>query len=82
MLTVRAVSLRNGRHVLDRLDGGGEADALRLAAAVLLHQPVEARQRQRQVRAALVVGHGVDLVDDHGADVRQHFARALRRSAG
>jgi hypothetical protein len=32
--------------------------------AVLFHQPVEARQRQRQVRAALVVGHGVDLVDD------------------
>ena len=38
---------------------------------------VEPRQRQRQMRAALVVGHGVNLVDDDGADVSQRQPAAL-----
>ena len=35
------------------------------------HQLVEPLERQRQVRAALVAGHRVDLVHDHGAHVRE-----------
>ena len=64
-----------GGDIRQRFDGGGEADALRGGAAVLLHQAVEARQREGQVGAALVVGHGVNFVHDHGADGSQHLAR-------
>ena len=76
---MRAPVAQERRDVFDRLHGGGKADALRRGAAVLLHQAVQARQRQRQVRAALIVRHGVDLVHDQGADVRQHLARLSRR---
>ena len=33
----------------------------------LVHQAIEASQGEREMRAALVVGHGVNLVDDEGA---------------
>ena len=39
------------------------------------HQLLEPLERERQVRAALVAGHRVDLVHDHGA----HVARASAR---
>ena len=63
------------RDFLDGLDGGGKADALRPRESALLHQAVQARQRERQVRAALIVRHGVDFVHDQGAHLRQHLAR-------
>ena len=56
-------------HRFDRLDGGGEADALQPAP----RQPVEPRQAERQVRAALIVDYGVNLVDDHRAGGTQHL---------
>ena len=43
---------------------------------------VEPLQREHQMRAALVVGHGVNLVDDHGLDVAQDAAALLCRQAG
>ena len=68
-------SPRNFGDLLDGLHRRREADALRPRPAVLRHQLIEPRQRQRQVRAALIVRHGVDLVDDHRAHVLQHLAR-------
>ena len=54
--------------VLDGPLGGRQADALGpLAAGVL--EPLE---RERQVRAPLVAGHGVDLVDDDRLDRAEH----------
>ena len=60
---------------LDRLLGGGEADALQ----GLAHQTVQSLERQREVGAALVAGHGMDLVDDHGAGGAEVLTAALRR---
>ena len=42
-------------------------------------QRLQPCDRQRQVRAALVVGHGVDLVDDQRAHRREHLARPFGR---
>ena len=39
------------------------------APALVADQPVEALQAEGEVRAALVAGERVDLVDDHGPDV-------------
>ncbi len=55
-----------------------QADPLQLAAG-RRHQRVEPLERQRQVRAALVGGDGVDLVDDHRAHVAQRAPPRLRR---
>src|ERR1700722_13959922 len=76
----------------DQLDGilrGGDADALWRrglagemgagAEAVFAgDEGVEALEREGEVGAALVVGDGVDLVDDDGADA----AEVLTRLAG
>ena len=45
----------------------------------LLGDVIEPRQRERQMRAALVANDGVDFVDDYGANRAQDLARALRR---
>jgi hypothetical protein len=74
---------------LDRVLRGGEADALRRRAAagekragrepvLAADQGVQPFERERQVSAALVVGDGVDFVDDDGADVAQMFPRLAR----
>ena len=42
------------------------------------HERLEPLEREREVRAALVAGDGVDLVDDHGAHRAQHLAAASR----
>ena len=63
------------RDFFDGLDRRRQPDALRLRA---LDQRIQPRQRQRQVRAALVVGHGMDLVHDHGPRGAQHAPRAFR----
>jgi hypothetical protein len=64
----------------DGILGGGKADSLwrRVAAGkecaraetvVAADEGVEALEREREVGATLVVGDGVYLVDDDGADV-------------
>ena len=63
---------QQARHLVDRLLRRREADALQPPAG----EGVEPLERQRQVRAALVGGNGVDLVDDHRAGVAQHVAAA------
>ena len=70
---VRALAQKR-RDIFQRLHRSGESDALRCGTTVLLHQAVEPRQGQSQVSAALVVGDGMDLVHDHGADAGQHLA--------
>ena len=77
-----------GEEVGDELDGvlgGGEADALRGRgeagedgaggeAVFAADEGVEAFEREGEVGAALVVGDGVDLVDDDGADAGEVLA--------
>jgi len=62
-------------HGLDRPLGGRQPDPLQ--RLVLPRKVLEPLQGQRQVRAALVPGHGVDLVDDDGAGRGQHRAAPL-----
>ena len=72
----RAVRRGADQQVRDRLDRvlrGRQADAGQLVAA----QGRQALQRQRQMGAALVRRHGVDLVDDHRPRGRQHRAAGL-----
>ena len=66
-------SRQEPRDLLDRLLRRRKPDALQLAPADM----IEALERQREVRAAARLQHGVDLVDDHDARGLQHLARAL-----
>ena len=63
-------------HPLDRLLGRRQPDPHRRATGGLRHQAIESLERQRQVRAALVAGDGVDLVDDHRAHLAERGASA------
>jgi hypothetical protein len=71
---VRAHAHQETRHRLDRLLGRREADAQQPVAAER-GQPLE---RQRQMGTALIRRHGVNLVDDHGADGGEHRAPGFR----
>ncbi len=53
-----------GRCVADRPIAHGRRGA----------QPIEPRERQRQMRAALVAGQGVDFVDDHRPHAAEYLA--------
>ena len=66
-----AVAAQEPRHLLQRPLRRRQADSLHRMAGQLL-QPL---QRQRQVRAALGGGDGMDLVHDHRLDGAQHVAR-------
>ena len=70
----RAGSDQETRHRLDRLLGGGEADAQQSIAA----ERGQAFQRKCQMSAALVRRHRMNLVDDDGAGGREHRAPADR----
>ena len=59
------------RHLVDRLDRRGQADALRRR----LEQRVEPLERQGEMGAAFRAGHGVDLVEDDGLDAGERLAR-------
>src|SRR5580692_3659213 len=63
------------RNQLDRFLRGREADAYRW----MVGERIEAFERQRKMRAALVISDGVNFVDDDGFDGFQDFA-ALRGS--
>ena len=69
LLTV-PISDQQPRDFLDGLLRRGQADALDGLRGVRVH----ARQRERQVRAALGLRDGVDFVDDHRAHRREHLA--------
>jgi hypothetical protein len=67
------------RRRLDRAHRGGQAHALkpRHAAARRRDQLVQPLERQREMSAALVARHRVDLVHDDGADLGQPFPAGL-----
>ena len=67
------------RHLFDRIQRGGKADALRPPAARPFDQRVQTCQRQRQVGAALIVDHRMDLVHDHRAHRPERPPALLRR---
>ena len=79
MFDDRGVVAQKRGDLLDGLDGRGETDALGLGKPALLDEAVEPGQGEGEVGAALVVGDGVDLVDDQRADLGQHLARPGRR---
>ena len=72
----RPVAHQELRHALHGLLGGGDADAHGLLTG---HSAASRSSDKRQVRAALGVGHRVQLVDDHGAHGREHLAARDRR---
>ena len=76
------VGREEARDGFDGPDRRRQADALRARAAGFLDEVVEAGERQREMRAALVVGHRVNLVDDHRLDAAAAPAGCARRSAG
>jgi hypothetical protein len=57
--------------LLERTLRRGEADALERAA----HEPLQALERQREVRSALRAGDRVHLVDDHRLDAPERLPR-------
>ncbi len=66
-------------NLLDRADGGRKPDPLGTAPTGTANQLFQARQRQSQMRTALIAGHGVDLIDDDGRHAREKTARTFRR---
>jgi hypothetical protein len=64
-------------HLFDGLHGGGETDTLRFGASSGRDQRIQAGERERQVGAALIVRHGVDLIHDDGVGGAQHVARLV-----
>ena len=74
----RAVAVRPGKvrgDAFERRDGRRQTDAAQRHARDLRQR----LQQQREVRAALVAGQRVHLVDDHRLDVRELLAIALHR---
>ncbi len=67
------VTRQETRYLLDRLLGGGQADARGRA----LGQRFQAFEREREMDSTLVIGDGMDFVDDHGFDVAQDGAAFL-----
>ena len=73
-----ALALRPDQELGDPLERAlsrGKPDALGLRVALVRNQMREPLERQRQMGAALRLGDGVDLVDDHRLDPGQHLAR-------
>ena len=61
-------------HFLDGLYCCGKSDALQPAAG----ECIQTRERERQMRAALIIGDGVNFIHDNRRGGRQHFPRLLR----
>ena len=61
-------------HLVDRLHGSGKANALWLST-MFFGERIQTGQRQREMRAAFIVRHCVDLVHDHGACGAEHCPR-------
>ena len=72
----RSAASGTGEEMGDELNGllrGGKTDAERRLAG----EGFEAFERKDQVRTALVVGDGVDFVDNDGVNGLEHFAASL-----
>ena len=80
LAAVAAAPTSNRAADLQRPHRRRQPDALQARARCgLRHQRLEPLERQREVRAALVGGDRVDLVDDHGAHVAQRPPARARR---
>ena len=77
-----AVGREEPRDRLDRPHGRRQADPLRATTAGFFDEIVESRQREREMRAPLVVGHRMNLVDDDRLHAAQRLRGSARRSAG
>ena len=64
--------------LLQRALGRAQADPLDLPAACAAGELLQALERQGQVRAALGLGHRVDLVDDDRLDAPEHLPARAR----
>ena len=64
--------------LFDRIQRGRQPDSIRPRIAATRHEALEALQRQREMRAALVAGERVELIDDHVANGGELLAE-LRR---
>ena len=67
------------RDALQGAYGGRKADALRFSSARLCDQVIQTRERERQMRAALVRRHRMNLVDDNRGDACEKRPRLLGR---
>ena len=87
---VGEIAAQETGHLVDGIDGRGEPDPLEPAggapvfarlvfagAALAIDERFQPFERKRQVRPALIVRHGVDLIDDHRADRFEHLAALL-----
>src|SRR5262245_66621443 len=66
-------------YLVDRPHGRGQTNSLERRAARFDDKIIEAGERQRKMRAALVVHHRMNFVDDHRLGGLQHFATAFGR---
>ena len=67
---------QKARHFLDRLLRRRQSDARQRPAG----ERLQTLERERQMRAALVAGNGVNFIDDHGAAGRQHLPAGFEPS--
>ncbi len=74
----RARSRKEVRHHLERPLGGRQPDALQ-PVPLSRDELAEPLEGERQMRAALVPGQGVHLVDDHRVDTLEHGPGGRRR---
>ena len=74
-LALAAGTDEEGGDAIERSLRRREADPLRVGATLGGDQVREALEGQRQVGAALRLGDGVDLVDDHRLGAGEHLAR-------
>ena len=65
---------QEARDHLDRTLRRGQANADRRLAAGVKHEPIQALEREREMRAALVAGDRVNLVDDDRLHPRERLA--------
>ena len=72
------VGREESRDRLDRPHCRRQADPLRATTAGFLDEIVEPRQREREMRTPLVVGHRVNLIDDDRSHAAQRLAAAIR----
>ena len=63
--------------LFNRVHRRRQPDALQSWAAGFRHEVVETRQRERQVRAALVIDNRVNLIDDDRASRAEHASPTL-----
>ena len=67
------------RHLFQRTHGRRKPDSLRFFPGRLDDQVIQARERERQMRTALVRCHRMNLVDDHRRNAGEERARLLGR---